>query len=257
MKARILNTFIAGVLTAVALVSGVAQASIVISSTRLIYPAKEREITVQLSNKGDRPALAQAWIDSGDEHQDPSISTAPFVLVPPIARIDPGKGQSMRLTYLPNGALAKDRESIFWFNVLDIPPKTEASGANTVQIALRTRIKLFYRPEGLPGDPENAAKGLIWTVEKTANGQVVRATNNAAFSVSVTKVELTVSGKKISNEEGGLILPKSSKDFTLKGLTSSLNADMNVSYNWINDYGASVDGQAKIGEGVANKTPSD
>lgn len=43
--------------------------------------------------------------------------------------------------------LPADRESIFYFNVREIPPKSNK--ANTLQIALQTRIKLFWRPKAL------------------------------------------------------------------------------------------------------------
>ncbi len=47
---------------------------------------------------------------------------------------------------------AKDRESVFWFNVLEVPPKPDAAKATNqslLQLAFRTRIKLFYRPKGI------------------------------------------------------------------------------------------------------------
>ncbi|WP_223346554.1 fimbria/pilus periplasmic chaperone, partial [Escherichia coli] len=40
-----------------------------------------------------------------------------------------------------------DRESLFYYNVREIPPKS--GKANTLQIALQTRIKLFWRPKAL------------------------------------------------------------------------------------------------------------
>ncbi len=43
--------------------------------------------------------------------------------------------------------LPSDRESLFYYNVREIPPKT--GKANTLQIALQTRIKLFWRPKAL------------------------------------------------------------------------------------------------------------
>ncbi|WP_219367204.1 fimbria/pilus periplasmic chaperone, partial [Enterobacter chuandaensis] len=37
---------------------------------------------------------------------------------------------------------------------------------NQLQLAFRTRIKFFYRPDGLKGTPGDAAKGLTWTQMK-------------------------------------------------------------------------------------------
>ena len=79
-----------------------AAAGVIINGTRVIYPAQAREVTVQLVNTGDTPALVQAWVDSGNPDQTPETSTAPFVLTPPISRLEPGRGQS-ELMSVPAG----------------------------------------------------------------------------------------------------------------------------------------------------------
>ncbi len=89
----------------------------------------------------------------------PEKDSAPFIVLPPIVRIEPGKGQSWRLVF--NGSrLPQDRESLFWFNLLDIPPEPKNGTAiNYLQLAIRSRIKLFYRPAGVAAEkmaPENA-----------------------------------------------------------------------------------------------------
>ncbi|WP_171992096.1 fimbria/pilus periplasmic chaperone, partial [Klebsiella pneumoniae] len=45
--------------------------NIIVNGTRFIYPGNEKEITVQLSNTADRPALAQAWLDNGNADATP------------------------------------------------------------------------------------------------------------------------------------------------------------------------------------------
>ncbi|MBP5059146.1 fimbrial biogenesis chaperone [Pseudomonas chlororaphis] len=117
-----------------------ATAGVVITGTRLVYPAGEREITVKLDNNGTTPSLVQSWVDSGDVASSPTQSTAPFVLSPPVFRIDPSKGQSMRLMF-SGAALPQEHESVFWLNVLEIPPKGQANAdTNTLQMAFRLRI---------------------------------------------------------------------------------------------------------------------
>ncbi|MCF8994942.1 fimbria/pilus periplasmic chaperone, partial [Pseudomonas carnis] len=74
-------------------------ASVVITGTRLIYPAQEAEITVTLDNNGALPVLVQTWVDSGDPNSSPTHSTAPFLLTPPVFRMDPNQGQSVRLMF--------------------------------------------------------------------------------------------------------------------------------------------------------------
>ncbi len=81
-----------------------ALAGVVITGTRLIYPADQKEITVKLNNNGTQPALTQSWIDTGDVKSTPTSSQAPFLLSPPVARIDPTKGQKMTLIFFLLGS---------------------------------------------------------------------------------------------------------------------------------------------------------
>jgi P pilus assembly chaperone PapD len=74
------------------------QASVVISGTRIIYTQRDREVTVRLTNDGASPALVQVWLDRGDPKADPTSINVPFMLSPPMFRIDPTKGQSLRIS---------------------------------------------------------------------------------------------------------------------------------------------------------------
>ncbi|MNS47034.1 Chaperone protein EcpD precursor [compost metagenome] len=117
-----------------------------ISGTRVIYPANAREVTLELTNKGSTPSLVQVWIDAGDRRIRPGAEALPFLVTPPITRIEAQRGQSLRLAYVGQG-LPQDRESVFWLNVLEVPPsvKSTQAGQNLVQLAFRSRIKMFYR----------------------------------------------------------------------------------------------------------------
>ncbi|MCV5656029.1 fimbria/pilus periplasmic chaperone, partial [Escherichia coli] len=82
--------------------------------------------------------------------------------------------------YTASSVLPKDRESVFWFNVLEVPPKPDAATATNqslLQLAFRTRIKLFYRPEGLKGNPSDAPLALKWSWA-TAGGQTALQVTN-------------------------------------------------------------------------------
>ncbi|PLM40663.1 pilus assembly protein, partial [Klebsiella quasipneumoniae] len=99
-----------------------ADASMVIDGTRIVFPGDKKEIAVRATNVGETPSLTQVWVDDGRVQNRPEKDSAPFIVLPPIVRIEPGKGQSWRLVF--NGSrLPQDRESLFWFNLLDIPPE--------------------------------------------------------------------------------------------------------------------------------------
>lgn len=61
-------------------------------------------------------------------------------------KVNEHNGQQLRIKKLPS-SLPADRESVFFLNVLDIPPRPEnLQNQNTVQLAIKSRIKLFTGP---------------------------------------------------------------------------------------------------------------
>ncbi|MNT10159.1 Chaperone protein EcpD precursor [compost metagenome] len=130
----------------------------VIATTRVIYPAEEAEVTVSLSNSGQHPSLVQVWIDDGRADVPVEQLQVPFSLTPALFRLEPGKGQVLRL-FRAQHDFAQDRESLYWLNVLDIPPKGQG---NALQLAVRSRIKLLYRPHKLAGNARQAPQTLTW-----------------------------------------------------------------------------------------------
>lgn len=199
-------------------------AGTVINTTRVIYPSDSKEVSVKVSNNGPNPVLLQSWIDKGDEKVNPSNISVPFVLTPPMNRVDGGKGQTLRISY-SGGALPQDKESVFWLNVLEVPAKNKAKAdANTLQMAFRTRIKLFYRPVSLEGNPNEAAKQVSWS----AHGSNIEAKNPTPYYVNF--VNLKVNGKIV---EGAMVPPKGNLLVSLPGIVGG-----KITGGYVNDFGA-------------------
>lgn len=218
-----------------------AKADVVITGTRQVFPAEQKEITVQLNNTGTQPALVQSWIDSGDPQSSPTTATAPFVLSPPMARIDPGKGQSLRVMFV-GAPLRKDKESVFWLNVLEIPPKEPlVEGQNQLQMAFRSRVKIFYRPVLEPGAAIQAPDQVQWKVLPSALGKgfVLQAYNPSAFYVSLISLKLLPDNGQ-GRAEDGMIGPGETRQFALPDLHSMPPPVSQVQFSAINDYGALV-----------------
>lgn len=212
--------------------SGLTSASIVINSTRVIYPSDAKEVSVKLSNKGKRPVLIQSWIDDGDAKAKPENIHVPFVLTPPINRVEPEKGQTLRISYLGT-PLPADRESIYWLNVLEIPAKKpQLKDQNLLQMAFRSRIKFFFRPDGLPGNANSAIQSLTWK----KNGQQLQASNPTPYYISLTSI--TLNGKKYAAD---MIAPFSEKQFNVM-----VNSGDKLAAKYINDYGALGSSEATI-----------
>lgn len=210
-----------------------AHASIVIAATRVVYPAKEREVMVKLSNEGKGPRLTQVWIDNGDERAGPAGQEVPFTVTPPVARIDPGKTQTLRVSYTGE-ALPQDHESVFWLNVLDVPPQAQDAGvqANALQIAVRSRIKLFFRPADLPGNAEEAPARIQWRLVPGG----IEAKNPSAYHVSFTEIEVVSGAGTAKFDEGGMVSPGQTRVFPLKGDFHASTATK-VRSRAINDHG--------------------
>lgn len=184
-------------------------AGIVITGTRVVYPEDEKEVTIKIDNVGDKPALAQVWIDSGDPDATPETARAPFTLSPPINRIDSGKGQTLRMMYTGEN-LPRDKESLFWLNVLEIPASRKDKN-NQLQLAVRSRLKIFFRPRGLPGTANEAGKSVTW--KKVSGG--VEGYNPTPYFVSVARITQDKDGK-VPVSEGGMITPGGKSLFRTK-----------------------------------------
>ncbi|MEE4408891.1 MULTISPECIES: fimbrial biogenesis chaperone [unclassified Serratia (in: enterobacteria)] len=238
MKFRNKLYFIAFFLLGVTFASSSALASIIIIGTRVIYPESNSEVTVRLESKNSEPSLVQSWIDDGRANAQIDKMDVPFVILPPVIRIEPSQGQTLRISYT-GSSLPKDRESVYWLNVLDIPPQLENSNANTLQMAIRTRIKLFFRPRSLEKlSLIDASEGITWrTLPSKEKGYVyLEAKNNSPFHISLASVEIYENKNRAEDDEGGMISPFSKEIFKIK---TNLSASK-IKYQYINDYGTVV-----------------
>ncbi|WP_343583462.1 fimbria/pilus periplasmic chaperone [Herbaspirillum sp.] len=228
-----------------------AQASVIISGTRVVFPSDEREMTVRLTNEGKEPGLIQVWMDDGDPNASPDKISTPFVLTPPMFRMDPAKGQTVRMLY--NGTpLPQDRESLFWFNLLEVAPKPNAdSGMNYMQMAFRTRIKVFFRPKALNSarQIEDAFERLQWSLKRDADGgYAVRLDNPTPYHINLIGLALAgADGKALyESEDGGMAEPGKGAEFKLKDMKAPPAGKFTVRYTYLNDYGGSVEKQTEL-----------
>lgn len=179
-----------------------------IYGTRVIYPAAQKEVTVQLMNQGDRSALVQAWIDDGDTQTPPEKLQVPFLLTPPVVKVKANTGQQLKIKFI-KANLPQDRESLYYLNVLDIPPNDASSGeANKLKFALQNRIKLIYRPNGLHGVNKETFSQLHLTL--THSGLLIE--NSSANWLTIPEIKGTVKVNKetvVLAPHGNLTLPAS------------------------------------------------
>lgn len=221
-------------------------AGVIISGTRHIYPEKQREISIQITNHDLKaPRLVQVWLDRG---QSPELSDVPFSLSPPVFRVDAGKGQVVRLVYTRE-PLPQDRESLFWLNVLEVPPKlidTDTSldqiERNYLRFAFRIRTKVFFRPTQLSGKPDEAIGQLRWSLLGGPQGVQLRVENPSEYHVTLNEVAVVVHPGATASwlkSEAGMVAPGESLTLAVQQNPAiTMPADVQVHFKYINDYGA-------------------
>ncbi len=221
--------------------SAYATAGVVVDGTRVVYPAAKREVTINISNSSSAPSLVQAWLDAGDPHAKPGDANVPFVLTPPLFRLDPTKVQSLRLVYT-HDPLPADRESLFWLNVLDIPPRAavNSDAPNQLELAFRHRMKVFFRPAGLAGSAADAPGRLSWKLlSKDGKVVAIQANNPAPYHVSMFKVIVTLAGQPVTLQ-ADMVDPFASRSFNLPEPAAAPNAPVPLEFWFVNDYGGNV-----------------
>ena len=227
-------------LLALCLFAAGARASVVIGGTRVVFPAQQGEVTVRLTNNADKPSLVEAWIDTGNMNSTPDSVTTPFLITPPLFRIDAHKDQSLRIIYTQGSKpLPTDRESLFWLNVLEIPPKPSGpqyAGRNTLQFAIRSRLKLFYRPANLPGDALKAPDKLGFKIDR-GQGMALEVHNPTPYYITISKLSLGKGSKAIPGASG-MVAPFGDLRLPLKGVARAPATGTPVVFETIDDFGS-------------------
>lgn len=234
----------ASVLAVGALLPFVSQASVVIAGTRVVYNAADSEVTLKLSNVGKSPALTQVWLDQGDPKADPSKLDLPFILTPPLARIDPDKSQTIRIAYTGE-PMPKDRETLLWFNLLEVPPKPTAAqaGPNYVQLAFRSRLKFFFRPAGLPGSADEAPGKLTWRLGSQNGKPALIVSNPTPYHVTVIEARVGEGEHAPKFDAGDMVAPGGQMSLPLSGAPAGGGK---VSFTTLNDYGGPMKHEAAL-----------
>ena len=218
-------------------------ASVILQGTRVIYPSNSKDVTIVAENTGQQPALVQAWLDAGEDLKTLDDDETPFVLTPPIFRLNPDKTQTIKIIYNKD-PMPKDRESLFWLNVLEVPPTlADESNQNSLRVNFRTRVKVFFRPAELSGDVRKAASEVKWGLSQIGKDVNVAVTNPTPYYITLTKVSADVAGKTYQGN-GQMVAPFSSAEVILNGLKSTVGLSK-VTYSFIDDKGAVITMESK------------
>ena len=217
-------------------------ASVIMTGTRIIYNEGSRSVDVNLKNQSNFPYVVQTWFDAGKMSGGPDASVqVPFIATPPVFRIQPGAGQGVKVTFTGGLNLPDDRESVFYFNFLQVPPSNidKNDVKNKMLVMLRNRVKIFYRPTSLVSGPGRGFPNISVT-PVSGNASAVMIKNHTPFYVTVSSVALTEGQRRLSSGSG-MIEPSGTQIFNISraGSVKGRKAIVTV----VNDRGARLNAE--------------
>ncbi|EHR9347727.1 fimbria/pilus periplasmic chaperone [Escherichia coli] len=183
--------------------STIANAAVALGATRVIYPANQKQVLLPVTNNDPASVyLIQSWIENAGDQKN-----------------------TLRIINATNHQLPGDRESLFWVNVKAIPAmEKDQKNENTLQLAIISRIKMFYRPTHLAMAPEEAPAMLRFR----RSGSILTLINPTPYFITVTNMK---AGN--SNLPNTMVPPKGEVSVDIPHAVTG-----DISFQTINDYGA-------------------
>lgn len=217
---------------------GVAQAAeggVGFSRNRLVYLSTDKATSLTIFNQGSTPYLVQAGVSADNKKNE----KAPFVVTPPLFRLNGESSNVMRII-ATGAALPVDRESVFYFHATTIPGQSKGKDDDgkadttgrvgaTVSVSMKTIMKLFWRPDGLPYN-QMASTKLLHFIRKDKS---VLVKNPTPYYQSFARLEFD--GKKVdTNAVPSMVSPFSEL------IIPSGSAVSSVTWTVMNDYGGTT-----------------
>lgn len=217
-------------------------AGFALSGNRVIYSEADKEQSLILANINDYPIVAQTWVDDGAGY--PDQSTAPFIVIPAVFKMNSKGIQALRIMY--NGStIPKDRESVFWLNLYEVPGKnqqqvTQAQESNVqINLAMNTQLKVFYRPKSLKYmDVDEILKKVKFLIKEVEGKNTLILDNSTPYHLSIIDLSLKQNNKiiEIKDKENLMIPPFENRHYELAS-EINLNLGYQVDLTLIDDKG--------------------
>ena len=218
-------------------------ANIVMTGSRIVYEEGKPFVNVQLNNKSNKVFFVQSWIENSEASPKDITETA-YAVIPPIVKLKANSGQVIRISLLDNQAFPEDRESVSYFNFLQVPANTNTTHAskesNKLVITIKHKVKLFYRPNKIANYKKNWMQDIhAEVIEHNNNTLQLRITNNMPLYLSMSDVAKLNSGDSVYTSAGQMIAPYSYQDFEfMTGIENNfLSTPANLIFSSVNDQG--------------------
>ncbi|HBC7422435.1 TPA: molecular chaperone [Serratia marcescens] len=205
------------------------------SHNRLVYNEKDQAVGISAINHGDTPYLIQSGVSGSADKS----TAAPFLVTPPLFRLD-GRAQNMMRIIKVGAPLPADRESIFYFYATAIPGQGASAGkvdnadggdkvGAKLSIAMKTILKLLYRPANLPVSIDQA-HGMMHFVQQ---GNTILIKNPTPYYQSFSLLEFDGAPQNLDKHES-MVAPMSHLVFPVNKRVNK------VTWSVMNDYGGTT-----------------
>ncbi|WP_058914527.1 molecular chaperone [Entomohabitans teleogrylli] len=212
------------------LITSTAEAALSVERSRIIFNEGDKAVSLGVTNNNTQdPYLAQAWMENEKEEK----ISGPFMILPPVQRVEAGSKTRVRIQAATGIAtLPGDRESVFWLNLREIPPKSDKP--NVLMLAMQTRMKVFWRPKSIKVDPSADTVPGTSTLTLALHGGRYEIHNPTPYHFSFVEVRNGLHGKGLANFEPVMVEPKGKATLPV----SAAQAGNTPVLMFINDYGS-------------------
>ncbi|MGY5540876.1 fimbria/pilus periplasmic chaperone [Vibrio brasiliensis] len=168
------------------LVSFGANSAFILNSTRYIYNENDSSISMEVRNKSKDAFGGKVDVRQNNAIAENFDSSSPMILPsPPVFKVKGKSKQNIKLKLLNGTSLPKDRESLFWLSVQEIPLLKRVEG-NAISLAMNIKVKLFYRPSALLGKRYGAEENIRFRYN---NGNIILE-NRTPFHFAITDISI-------------------------------------------------------------------
>jgi len=211
-----------------ALIAGSANAAtLTISPVGVVLEFGQTSAALEVKNSDIQPITVQVRIYSWSQvaNEDVLVPTSDVILSPPIATIQGGAAQTLRMLLRPGVTADAGRERHYRVLLDEIP--TSTGGPGHLSFAMRASIPVFVLPQR-PSTPS-----LQWQAARDQNGAVVlTATNSATAYDRIFDVVATLHDGSIRNGilrgSNAYVLPHSQRQWVVQGNVGTGPLRLNV-----------------------------
>jgi chaperone protein EcpD len=128
--------------------------------------------------------------------------------------------------------------------MLELPEKSNLE--NKLSFAVRTRIKVFYRPKGLKGEPPQYMDQISWKVVKKDVNWVAEGSNPSPYNMSFFSLSFGEGGKFDLNVDGGMLPPKGNLSIVVGEVSKITKPYTSLRVDYITDFGGVISKETPV-----------